>query len=88
MKKPQLIIIGKDVPTSIITQAIADHPDHEVIVVENLAEWKRQQAMFAAEPIRLVCDNLKFPEPLRMPDMKFHNPWPEPHHSSKKKRKY
>ena len=91
MEKKQLIIVGIDVPEAIITKAKAEYPDHEVIVVSSIEEWKKQQAQFGPEPIpftRPKLEDLAMPYMPSIKEMKFNNPWPSHHHSSKRNRKY
>jgi len=91
MEKKQLIIVGKDVPQELIDKAKQEHPDHEVIVVESIEEWKKQQAQFGPEPIpftRSKLEDLAIPYIPSVQEMKQNNPWPSHHHSSKRNRKY
>ena len=91
MEKKQLIIVGIDVPEAIITKAKAEYPDHEVIVVNSIEEWKKQQAQFGPEPIPFIRPSLEDLAMLCVPsikEMKFNNPWPSHHHSSKRNNKY
>jgi hypothetical protein len=91
MEKKQLIIVGIDVPEAIITKAKTEYPDHEVIVISSIEECLKQQAQFGSEPIPFTRPNLEdlvIPYVPSIKEMKFNNPWPSHHHSSKRNRKY
>lgn len=87
MAKEQIVIVGVGITPSIIAQVKELYPNHEVSVVEDISDIKKMEKLFGPEPMRITREDLIFPE-LKVQDMKFHNPWPEPHHSSKKRRKY
>lgn len=91
MPKEQLIIVGVDVPQAIIDKAKAEYPDHEVIVVASLEEWKKMKSQFGPEPIpftRPKLEDLDIPYVPSVKELKQNNPWPTHHHSSKRNKKY
>ncbi|HPP18517.1 MAG TPA: hypothetical protein PLT51_00855 [Candidatus Dojkabacteria bacterium] len=75
--KKQLIIVGIDVPQEVIEEAKRLHPDHEVIVVSSLEEWKKMKDQFGPESIPLTrpkLDDLKMPYiPMHKEDMNKNN---------------
>ena len=88
MAKEQIVIVGVGITLAIIAQIKDLYPDYEITIVDKQEDIKNHSALMEREPMRITREDLIFPEPLRVMDMKEHNPWPSPHHSSKKKRKY
>jgi hypothetical protein len=88
MSKEQIVIVGVGITPAIIAQVKELYPNREVSVVEDIKDIKKMNDVFGPEPMRITREDLIFPEMPRMIDMKEHNPWPEPHYSSKKRRKY
>jgi hypothetical protein len=88
MSKEQIVIVGVGITQTIIDQVKELYPNHEISVVEDIKDVKNYAALMLPEPMKITREDLIFPAELRMQDAKPYNPWPEPHHSSKKRRKY
>ena len=91
MESKRLIIVGKEVPQSIIDKAKAEYPDHEIVVVDDIQDakqlMKRLAHPFTSERPTPYTAPPKFEEP-DIKDMKFHTPWPQHHKSSKRNRNW
>lgn len=88
MPKEQIVIVGMNITPTIIAQVRELYPNYEVTVVDTEADIKKMEKLFGPEPMKITREDLIFPEPIVMQDIKFNNPWPSHHHSSKRNKKY
>lgn len=87
MKK--VYLVGLAITASVMEAAKKQFPDMEIVTVDNEQDVKKLNKAFEQEPIPYTArpDMGIMPE-LKVCDMKVHNPYPEPHRSSKRSRKY
>ena len=86
--RQSLIVVGVGITTLMLQQIKEQYPDHDITTVDSEEELAKMQKAFGNPTIRFTAPELNPMMNLQIPDLKFHNPWPEPHKSSKRRKKY